>query len=427
MRITKFIAGTIVAFFFVFNIKIPYLYSTSVLAVIIGIMICLGRISLSINGIKKYVASSAALLTLFLVVVIVIYTSIITVFQDEYDFQFPSLMVSALFFMTMAPIVAMSIYILAKESLARSLVLLNAIFYIQSFVIIGAFFFVDFREVIRSFQDVSQLDAVSKYYGGAIRGLSLSGGLFFSLTVLFVFHFCLASYRNIVGQIWRGEKLLIYISMLASLSVGRAAFLGILVYMATSFMKKNINTHRYGFTFEPLLHAGVPVVLLFIVLYVQPFNYGGYEKELLDYTKFAFEFAYNYIENDDFSTSSTNTLMTMYFLPDLKTVLIGDGRYVSIDGGYYMGSDSGYMRPVLLAGLPLLAILWVANLAMISRFKYWPEGGEVFYLIVFVLVVLNFKGELYVYNYSFACFIPMLYSLFVFSFDGPRVFCRHRA
>ncbi len=58
------------------------------------------------------------------------------------------------------------------------------------------------------------------------------------------------------------------------------------------------------------------------------------------------------------SDGSVETILTrMYWMPDLETLLVGDGFYT--DGiYYYMHTDSGIMRPILYYG----AIHYIASL-----------------------------------------------------------------
>lgn len=65
-----------------------------------------------------------------------------------------------------------------------------------------------------------------------------------------------------------------------------------------------------------------------------------------------FEWYINLSEKGSFETNSTNTLKNMYHWPDqLKTWIIGDGKFQSEGGGFYKNTDVGYLRNLFYWGL----------------------------------------------------------------------------
>ena len=68
--------------------------------------------------------------------------------------------------------------------------------------------------------------------------------------------------------------------------------------------------------------------------------------------KWAFEWYINMSETGSFETKSTDTLQSMYILPDnLRTWWIGDGEFHTKNGGFYMNTDVGYLRNLFYWGL----------------------------------------------------------------------------
>ena len=49
--------------------------------------------------------------------------------------------------------------------------------------------------------------------------------------------------------------------------------------------------------------------------------------------------------------SVTHMKEDMFFMPEIKTLLIGDGKYTLESGSYYMHTDVGIMRGVLFFGI----------------------------------------------------------------------------
>lgn len=70
---------------------------------------------------------------------------------------------------------------------------------------------------------------------------------------------------------------------------------------------------------------------------------------------------------------SSDNMMSMYFLPNENTILIGDGRFQEDDGHYYMRTDVGVMRHMLFYGVVgqslgyLIYIILCINWLMINK------------------------------------------------------------
>lgn len=103
------------------------------------------------------------------------------------------------------------------------------------------------------------------------------------------------------------------------------------------------------------------------------------------------------LQSGTIQTSSTDTLLDMYFLPDWHTLLFGDGLYVdSISGGYYMATDVGYLRPTLFYGLFLLICGYmIPVLLSYSLVKDDKKNWSLALLVMFVMFVFELKGEVY--------------------------------
>lgn len=71
--------------------------------------------------------------------------------------------------------------------------------------------------------------------------------------------------------------------------------------------------------------------------------------------------------------NSSDIMMSMYFLPDENTLLIGDGKFQEDDGHYYMHTDVGIMRHMLFYGIIgqsmgyLIYIILCINWLMINK------------------------------------------------------------
>ena len=74
----------------------------------------------------------------------------------------------------------------------------------------------------------------------------------------------------------------------------------------------------------------------------------------------AFDLVINFINKKTLRTDSSDVLLNrMLFIPDFKTILIGDGRYTENEL-YYMETDAGIMRPLLFGGLIFAFVRYIS-------------------------------------------------------------------
>ncbi|GKQ61897.1 hypothetical protein KAM338_20740 [Aeromonas caviae] len=116
----------------------------------------------------------------------------------------------------------------------------------------------------------------------------------------------------------------------------------------------------------------------------------------------------------------------MYFIPELKTIIFGDGAYTNADGSYYMKTDSGYMRQILLFGLFGLVSFMMYNFIMIYHYSK-SYGRNYKYKILLtmygLLMVLHYKGEVFGYLITVN---QILVSLFSWSIIRKKIIYQNR-
>lgn len=115
--------------------------------------------------------------------------------------------------------------------------------------------------------------------------------------------------------------------------------------------------------------------------------------------EFGFEMFYNYFEQGEMSTTSTDQLGSMYdvYPTNLRTWVIGDGLWITDPSdltSYYAGVDVGYIRLVFYFGIIGTLCFFYYQLVMLLDI-YARIGRE--YLIVIVtlfiyILALNLKG-----------------------------------
>ncbi len=120
--------------------------------------------------------------------------------------------------------------------------------------------------------------------------------------------------------------------------------------------------------------------------------------------QFAFEYAFNFVEEGSLETGSTNDLLAMWtYVPtEFKTWIIGDGYFLSPfvsnpyyigpgtgRGLYYMGTDVGYLRFIYYFGLiGLLAFIWFFVCCTRECMKKFPVDKAVFVLLLAMNLIL---------------------------------------
>ena len=91
--------------------------------------------------------------------------------------------------------------------------------------------------------------------------------------------------------------------------------------------------------------------------------------------------------------SADHLLNDMIFFPDIKTFMLGDGRYTDLSGmGYYMGTDSGFMRQILFWGIVITSIMYLMWLATIFASK---RSNGLKLMLLILCIVFEIKGETY--------------------------------
>ena len=124
----------------------------------------------------------------------------------------------------------------------------------------------------------------------------------------------------------------------------------------------------------------------------------------------AFEPFINYVEYGEFSSSSSNHLQTMYFMPEISTLLLGDGKYSVDSGGYYMSTDVGFLRPILFYGIvnTLLSYsMLIMILIYIARKKEIQNRIVFTGLLLFLFLMYEVKGE--AFHYMIMALLPLCF------------------
>ena len=121
-----------------------------------------------------------------------------------------------------------------------------------------------------------------------------------------------------------------------------------------------------------------------------------------------FEFIYNYTKNGRLSSNSTDMMKdSMFFLPKIETLLIGDGYY-TYNNSYYMKTDVGFMRLTLFGGVLFCVWLYLTIINYFRKIEKYKKANKslAMYLLI-TFAVFEIKGETTIY------FLPLIIVLAV--------------
>ena len=115
-----------------------------------------------------------------------------------------------------------------------------------------------------------------------------------------------------------------------------------------------------------------------------------------------------------FSIGSSGNILVenMWFVPQIETIFLGDGRYMNPDGSYYMYTDAGFLRHILFGGIPALVIGYFLIILL-----YWKslkrKRGVLNYNVAITMIVISIfvqelKGVVYFFHIGL---LFVLYSL----------------
>lgn len=93
-------------------------------------------------------------------------------------------------------------------------------------------------------------------------------------------------------------------------------------------------------------------------------------------------------------TTSTDTLKEMWYIipEELKTFIIGDGKWITKEGYYYMGTDVGYLRILWYSGMIGIFNFLIFSILLFLQIKNKEKRKLSKYLLILFLI-LNIKGH----------------------------------
>lgn len=133
----------------------------------------------------------------------------------------------------------------------------------------------------------------------------------------------------------------------------------------------------------------------------------------------AFDLFVTFFETGKIQTDSSNVLMQqMLFIPEIKTILLGDGLFTTAEG-YYMFTDAGIMRSLLFGGIGFAVLrylsVYIPLILNVIKGKTSKEDRRLFFWIFILCFILEIKGEI-----AFSCLPIYIWLIVIEKYSNRR-------
>lgn len=221
---------------------------------------------------------------------------------------------------------------------------------------------------------------------------SVGGFAAFSYATLFSCAIVMSAYMVCVNSAARKELLRFVVMCIGGFFYGRVTIFAIAIGIFLIVM--NGRNPKTAIKFMLYLLLGI-AVLIYVLNTLQSDNL-----EFKVWANWAFS-AYNdiFIKREITTYSIQNIMNNMYFVPELSTILFGDGLYTDLQTGrYYMFTDVGYMRLLVYGGFLADIIAFTPMLYMMFKIKEYADNihlARMATAIIVLWIALEAKGESY--------------------------------
>jgi len=355
----KFLFKVIIVFLIIFNFRLPMVYDSVVVAIIVTALYYLfGGQSISLTYFsRRYVVT--ILIATFLLLILIVF---ITVMHQVYWFLMAKRVV-LVFFMLSALIFALPILIEDESTAFRDAVLvICSAFAIQGFIHTLGFLIAPVGDWLFNFQTerIKEMMLDPSRNIDRFRAYSLTGSPFFELPAAYGVA-CILFFRLQLGKDkgfltgWRSYVIMFFLVMGIMLS-GRTGFVGFFIGLFLYIFF----TWRDSVIFKNIWKI-FGVFILLVILFYAGLTSKQRESFIDDLFPFAFEAYYNWRDTGKFDTGSSDALVEgHYFTIPSETLLWGEGG----DSGAVSGfghTDAGYMNNLIFGGMFYLVFLIICQ------------------------------------------------------------------
>ena len=352
-------------FLIVFDLQVPFLPNgcgSSVLVLILLLVLVLLKGKLKVSG--QVFGSLFPLLLLHLAVALFVVLRVLYDKGEEFQVML-SVGKSVVVFL------AVFLFFLMFERAACAVPdLIKSVFLFNALVCFVAGTIPSVLEVVRYFQFESSATAVITY-----RNAFLSGSGFFSIGSAYGLVTFFLIYTYMVER-----RMTDFTTVASILFIFSAGFVAARVSMIGIALAAPLLLRR---NFRMFIRSSVVLIGAVVMFLTVP----GLDK----YNSWLFEFFSSGLQ----SSTLTVLLQDMYFVPDLNTLVFGDGKYGLSGEVYYGGSDVGYMRNLFFGGVPYVALLLGFPLLLLLEAR--KHKAMLCFGSVIIICAFHAKGA-FIYN-----------------------------
>lgn len=285
-------------------------------------------------------------------------------------------------------------------------------FCIQSVIEVVAFIFPPFASLLIPFNRAHNFTEQTVQ----IRGLALSAGTGWSLALSYGLAFIILVKRFFLNHIGLKSIILGVLLIVGTMFAGRTGFVGAAIGAILFILNNNTTLNKKIIFIFKVLIVIILLCLIFYIIFPEIANY------LIEYVfPFAFEPFYRLYYNDEFSTSSTDTLGEMWEVEfTIEESILGTGYFTDpISGSYYRHIDIGIIRNLLYWGIGGYVLLIAYQLLLTNPIKQFAQNKnrwniKIYHIcIILYLFAMEFKAMTIGFN-KMAMSICLILGLFYY-------------
>ena len=215
------------------------------------------------------------------------------------------------------------------------------------------------------------------------------GAYFFGSAVIhgFILIMIAIYYNKVRGTkslIWMMSFIYIFIiGLMMARSIIFGAILALIIFLVRAYKSKKL-----------LISTSKVVFAVFFALLISLTLSSSVINRFQTVIEFGFELFINERETGHLRVKSMNSLDNMYIYPDnIKTWVIGDGKWDKSNGGYYKDTDVGVCRMIFYFGLIGLFAYLIFNIRLLKTICRRNSWGTLPIIIFLAYIsILNYKG-----------------------------------
>jgi len=246
------------------------------------------------------------------------------------------------------------------------------------------------KSILGILNDKSHIDSlISGYY---MRFVGF-GAEYFNAGIINCFALLLISHCSLSNN---SNKIVLFCSFILIAIVGsilsRTTLIGVFLGIGYNIIKGNRKIHL------SIIKYSISIIFMFFII-VKTINVEPSD-EVETALHFGFEMFYNYSENGNFSTNSSDNLFNDHYaksnIPHGITLVLGDGLYGDPHDSdrYYKNVDAGYLRLIYYFGITGLFLFFASQYFLLKTTQIDEKGGRwgLKWYIFILLIILNIKG-----------------------------------